>query len=190
MSLKIVSGGQSGADRAALDAALTAGIDCGGWCPKGRRAEDGPIPPRYPLTESSSTGYPPRTRRNVADSDGTLIVSFGPPDRGTALTLRYCQAEYKPTLVIDAGATPVEMATVLLAVFVTRHGIKTLNVAGPRASKQPKVYGYVLRLVGEYLASLAQGDRDSPGGPQRREGKRRRPGRPKDAGSAARDKHR
>jgi len=75
------------------------------------------------------------------------LSSFGPPDRGTALTLRYCQAEYKPTLVIDAGATPVEMATVLLAVFVTRHGIKTLNVAGPRASKQPKVYGYVLRLV-------------------------------------------
>jgi hypothetical protein len=157
MTFKIVSGGQTGADRAALDAALAAGIPCGGWCPKGRRAEDGAIPPRYPLTELNSADYPPRTRRNVIDSDGTLIVSFGPPDRGTALTLRYCQAERKPTLVIDAGTTPVETAVEQLAAFVLIHRTTTLNIAGPRASKQPKVYDYVLRLLGKYLAS-AGGD--------------------------------
>jgi len=153
MTLKIVSGGQTGADRAALDAALAAGVPCGGWCPKGRRAEDGTIPPRYPLTELSSTSYPQRTRRNVAESDGTLIVSFGPPDRGTALTFRYCQTERKPNLVIDAVTTPAERAVQQLAMFVARHRIKTLNVAGPRASKQPKVYEYVRRLLGEYLVS-------------------------------------
>jgi hypothetical protein len=165
MTFRIVSGGQTGADRAALDAALAAGVPCGGCCPKGRRAEDGPIPPRYPLTELSSAGYPQRTRRNVADSDGTLIVSFGPPDRGTALTLGYCQAERKPTLVIDAGTTTVETAVEQLAAFVPRHGIKTLNVAGPRASKQPKVYAYVLRLLEEYLASRVHVAGACAGGP-------------------------
>ena len=170
---KIISGGQTGADRAALDAALAAGVPCGGSCPKGRRAEDGPIPDRYPMAELSDSAYPPRTRRNVADSDGTLILSFGPPDRGTALTLRCCVSERKPVLVVDASTTPVETALEELAAFVARHRIATLNVAGPRASKQPRVYDFVRRLVGSFLAMLpvprdlpATKPEDRPMGPE------------------------
>src|SRR5436305_1193025 len=83
----IFSGGQTGVDRAALDVALELGIPCSGWCPRGRRAEDGTIPPRYPLQETRSLAYPVRTRWNVRDSDGTLILTRGRPDRGTALTI-------------------------------------------------------------------------------------------------------
>src|SRR5438876_1977372 len=83
---KIISGGQTGVDRAALDVALELGIPCGGWCPQGRRAEDGVIPARYPLRETPWWGYPQRTEWNVRDSDGTLILAEGEPDRGTVLT--------------------------------------------------------------------------------------------------------
>src|SRR6266571_9073801 len=80
---KIVSGGQTGVDRAALDVALELGIPCGGWCPRGRRAEDGIIPERYPLIETPTTAYPQRTERNVRDSDGTLVLTVGRADGGT-----------------------------------------------------------------------------------------------------------
>src|SRR5438105_15558458 len=83
---KIVSGGQTGVDRAALDVALELGMPCGGWCPRGRRAEDGPITDRYPLSETPWSGYPQRTGWNVRDADGTLILTMGQADRGTALT--------------------------------------------------------------------------------------------------------
>src|SRR5947209_17179443 len=101
MLKKVVSGGQTGVDRAALDAALELGVPCGGWCPRGRRAEDGPIPERYPLRETSWDGYPQRTEWNVRDSDGTLILTRGEPDRGTALTARLANTQNKPCLVID-----------------------------------------------------------------------------------------
>src|SRR5438309_6802555 len=96
---KIISGGQSGVDRAALDVALELGISCGGWCPKGRRAEDGVIPEQYPVRENASTSYPPRTEMNVRDSDGTLILTNGRPDRGTALTVNLAKRYEKPCLV-------------------------------------------------------------------------------------------
>jgi hypothetical protein len=92
----------------------------------------------------------------VVDSDGTLIVSFGTPDAGTALTLRCSDAARKPALVIDAGATTIETAVDELAAFVKRYRIETLNVAGSRASKQPEIYQFVLQLVGRFLASLSQ----------------------------------
>src|SRR5207248_6603939 len=88
MFTKIVSGGQTGVDRAALDVALEVGLPCGGWGPQGRRAEDGPLPERYPLRETASAAYPARTARNVREADGTLILTRGEPDRGTALTAR------------------------------------------------------------------------------------------------------
>lgn len=150
-SLKIVSGGQTGADRAALDAALNTGVACGGWCPKGRKAEDGPIPARYPLNEMPTPSYPARTRRNVLDSDATLIVSFGPPDGGTALTVTCCRELDKPHLIIDAGQTDVSSAAGNVRDFVLQHGVRVLNVAGPRVSKQPGIHDFVYALVSRLL---------------------------------------
>jgi hypothetical protein len=105
--LEIVSGCQSGVDRAALDAALEAGVPCGGWCPKGRAAEDGPIDARYPLHETPSSEVQQRTEWNVRDSDGTLILSRGTElTGGTLLTQRLAQQRGKPCLAIDLNARP------------------------------------------------------------------------------------
>ncbi len=146
-----MTGGQTGADRAALDAAMDAGVPCGGWCPAGRKAEDGAIPGRYPVTELPGAGYAERTRQNVIDSDGTLVVSFGPPHGGTALTVRCCKAAGKPLLVIDAGATDPSSAAKAVKHFIADHGVQTLNVAGPRGSEQPAIYDYVRQLMAAAL---------------------------------------
>src|SRR6266852_502187 len=137
MFAKIVSGGQTGVDRAALDVALELGLPCGGWCPKGRRAEDGPIPERYPLTETSSRAYPQRTRCNVLDSDGTLILTRGRPAGGTALTIKIAAENDKPYLVADLSrqADPDRVRT-----WCRAHQIRVLNVAGARASESPGIY--------------------------------------------------
>jgi hypothetical protein len=115
---KIISGGQTGVDRGALDAALDAGFPCGGSCPKGRKAEDGPIHPRYPLTEMPTAEYPPRTRRNVMDADGTLILFWRDLTGGTRETLRVAEALGKPVLTLDLAAKPVGIAAVEAAAFV------------------------------------------------------------------------
>ena len=135
--VKIISGGQTGVDRAALDVALELGLPCGGWCPKGRRAEDGPIPERYPLQENESTSYPARTRMNVRDSDGTLIITRGKPDRGTGLTLTLAQRYKKPHLVVDLNERP---KATQVRMWLRRNRIKTLNVAGPRESSIQGIY--------------------------------------------------
>jgi len=132
--MRIVSGGQTGVDRGALDAALDAGFNCGRWCPEGRKAEDGLIPVRYPVEELPGAGYAERTRRNVADSDGTLILYFGEITGGTLKTLRLCQHQRKPVLALDASKMQFVAASRQAIEFITQHGIKTLNVAGPRAS--------------------------------------------------------
>lgn len=133
---RVISGGQTGVDRAALDAARDQGLDCGGWCPKGRRSEDGPIPTRYPLKETESGDYRIRTRRNVADSDGTLILVTGGLTGGTALTRETALAEDKPLLVVDLDA-PVALEKV--CDWIRGNGVRTLNVAGPRESQRPGV---------------------------------------------------
>jgi hypothetical protein len=141
---KIVSGGQTGVDRAALDAALDLAFPCGGWCPKGRRAEDGPIAARYPLRETSSTEYPARTERNVRDSDGTLVLAREPLRGGTALTERLARRHGRPFLVLDPGAAG-SLSRALA--WIEGRGIAVLNVAGPRESEAPGFHAKVFQLV-------------------------------------------
>lgn len=150
MPLKIISGGQTGVDRAALDAALSSGVPCGGWCPRGRRAEDGPIPLRYPLTELAG-GYIQRTRRNVEDSEGTAVIYFGELEGGTALTVRCCHSLSRPVVLVDATKTDSSVAARTISEFVDRQGISVLNVAGPRASRQRAAYLYTLQVMGRCL---------------------------------------
>src|SRR6516225_6787777 len=111
MIAKIVSGGQTGVDRAALDFALESGVPCGGWCPATRKAEDGPISARYPLTETPTDDYAQRTEWNVRDSDATLVLTHGIPAGGTALTIACAKRDGKPCLVIDTSK-PVNAADI------------------------------------------------------------------------------
>jgi hypothetical protein len=145
--MKIVSGGQTGVDRAALDAALELGIEAGGWCPQGRLAEDGAIAEKYPLKELPKAGYLQRTKRNVIDSDGTVIIFFGNPAGGTQLTLEFCMKESRPYLLIDAQSLSVEQASVKIQRFIDKNNISILNVAGPRASEKAEAYGYAKLVI-------------------------------------------
>jgi hypothetical protein len=153
---RIVSGGQTGADRAALDAALESGMACGGWCPRGRDAEDGPLPGRYPLQETAERAHHARTERNVIDSDGTLIVNIGELGGGTALTRDYAQKHRRPCLIVqlDEVQNPVEH----VLSWTGRNGIRVLNVAGPRGSKCPEIYGRALELLREVIRRQEAGD--------------------------------
>jgi Circularly permutated YpsA SLOG family len=145
---KIISGGQTGVDRAALDVALALGIPCGGWCPKGRRAEDGKIPGHYPLQEASSSEYPVRTQLNVEDSDGTLILSWGSPAGGTALTIKLARRLKKPYLLIDLsqGADPQKVRE-----WVKDNRVEVLNVAGPREGEAPGIHDRALSFLRQFL---------------------------------------
>jgi Circularly permutated YpsA SLOG family len=152
MITKIISGGQTGADRAALDWAIARGIPHGGWCPKGRRAEDGAIPSQYQLTEMSSPDYPARTEQNVCGWDGTVIISLEASlgSRGTALTQRLAEKHHKPWIHIHSGKLgPGET----LRSFVEIHHIRTLNVAGPRASSEPRIVDFVSRVLEDAFGS-------------------------------------
>jgi predicted Rossmann fold nucleotide-binding protein DprA/Smf involved in DNA uptake len=150
--LTIVSGGQTGVDRAALDVALELGIPCGGWCPRGRLAEDGPIPARYPLRESASPDYAERTRLNVRDSDATLVLTRGAPTGGTALTLRLADELGRPALVLDLATAPRPEAA---ARWIAGRGIAVLNVAGPRESGAPGIYAEAAAFLRAALAEFA-----------------------------------
>ena len=153
-TIKIISGGQTGVDRAALDAALAEGVSVGGWCPTGRRAEDGVIPKEYPLREMPGPGYSERTRQNVIGSDGTIIVYFNSLSGGTEKTHRFCVSEQKPCVLIDAAVTTEAMAIPQLATFIKNHEIRVLNVAGPRASNAPQAYAYSFKVVSGLLQSM------------------------------------
>jgi hypothetical protein len=137
---RIISGGQTGADRAALDVGLALGIEIGGWIPRGRRAEDGAIPARYAgLAETDSVEYAVRTRLNVRDADATLILTFGSAEGGTALTEKLAKNAGKPVLVIDFDATACAEAIDRVARWLSEANVRTLNVAGPRLSKEPRI---------------------------------------------------
>lgn len=148
---RLVSGGQTGVDRGALDAALEAGFACGGWCPAGRRAEDGRIPDRYPLAELRRGGYPARTIRNLVGSDGTLILYCSDLDGGTELTRAECERRGMPWLALDAADEPPRGAALRTVEFIDAHGIRTLNVAGPRASKWSGAHDYTEATIRELI---------------------------------------
>jgi len=141
----IVSGGQTGADRAALDFAIRRGIDHGGWCPQGRLTEDGPLAEKYQLEETPSRGYPQRTKWNVRDSDATLVFTLKPkPTGGTALTLKIAADHGKPHLHLCRKEYPImEQAGQDLLAFIEKHKVKRLNIAGPRASQEPEIGQFV-----------------------------------------------
>jgi len=148
---KIVSGGQTGVDRAALDVALQLGIPCGGWCPKGRRAEDGVIDLRYPLQETESPEYAVRTEMNVRDSDATLILNQGLLTEGTALTLELATTYKKPHLVMDlSGSNDPALARE----WMQDLKIEVLNVAGPRESKEPGIYDKAIEFLRRILQPM------------------------------------
>lgn len=150
---KVISGGQTGVDRAALDVALQLGLPCGGWCPKGRRAEDGAIPGRYPLTETPSWIYPQRTEWNVRDSDGTLILARGKPRGGTGLTLQIAKRLGKPWYLVDLLGLPDLEGPKR---WVDEHGVHLLNVAGPRESETPGIYDQAARWLREFLTLVGE----------------------------------
>lgn len=144
---KIFSGGQTGVDRAALDFALRYKIPCGGWCPKGRLAEDGPIPLTYPLLETTSGEYPERTEMNIVHSDGTLIITIKKYfDKGTILTSQKCDQYGKPCLMIDLDQ-PYLPQIENIKTWIGESGIQILNIAGPRESSLPGIYGKTLQFL-------------------------------------------
>lgn len=145
--VKIISGGQTGADRAGLDAALKVNIAIGGWCPAGRRAEDGVIPECYDLEETPSANYAVRTRHNVRDSDGTLIFNLGELDGGTKKTVEYAAKIGKPCLIVQLDNTKHPRPAAIKK-WLQKHAICTLNVAGPRESKRPGIYRQSSALLG------------------------------------------
>jgi len=149
--IKIVSGGQTGVDRAALDAALEFNIECGGWCPKGRKSEDGTIPEHYPLIELPGADYLKRTRQNVIDSDGTVIIYFESLSGGTEKTVKFCMTQKKPYLLIDATELSPQRTAEKIKKFISMNSIKALNVAGPRASGEPLAYAYTLKSLQYFL---------------------------------------
>lgn len=171
---KIVSGGQTGVDRAALDVALEVGIPCGGWCPKGRRAADGRIPDRYPLKETPSSTYPQRTEWNIRDSDGTLVLALElvpksnakvrernrspiPPwdlafRGGTALTIELARRQNKPLTVANLNGE----ATKAVQTWIQACNIRVLNVAGPRESENRGIHSKAVEFLRQLLKSQSR----------------------------------
>ena len=170
---KIISGGQTGVDRGALDAALVAGFPGGGWCPTDRLAEDGEIPDRYPLTplpDAVVTGastarparqvaeqYRARTLKNVQDSDGTVILFSSTLSGGTLSTRNLCVRENKPFIGMDAERMTKLRAADVIVRFIEKHEIQVLNVAGPRLSGWPRGYAFALGVVGEVIQTGGTG---------------------------------
>lgn len=143
---KIASGGQTGVDRAGLDWALQNGIAHGGWCPKGRLAADGPLPPRYCLRETESSGYRQRTKLNVQDSDATLVVNIGELSGGTLQTVRFAQALKKPHYIFQLEKANLAEIEKLITWWISLHA-ESLNIAGPGETKCPGIYLATLSML-------------------------------------------
>ncbi|NQV02513.1 MAG: molybdenum cofactor carrier [Bacteroidia bacterium] len=144
LHLKIISGGQTGVDRAALDFAQLHGISCAGYCPEGRLAEDGRIPDSYPLRETDSSDYMERTEKNILSSDGTLILHLGPMTGGTLYTDQFAKSGGKPLYCLDLQELiPVDR----FWEWVNLNKIRYLNIAGPRESQHPGIYRKTLEAL-------------------------------------------
>jgi len=152
--VKIISGGQTGVDRAALDAALKYGIECGGWCPAGRLDELGRIPDRYPVKELEEGSFAERTWQNVKDSNGTVTIYFDKLRGGTEYTVECCNKLRRQHVLIDAARTSSESAAKLMVDLVRNHKIDILNVAGPRESEWANGYAYAFRALEIFLSGL------------------------------------
>jgi hypothetical protein len=163
--LRIMSGGQTGVDRAALDAALAGGVPCGGWCPAGRRAEDGPIAGWYPLIETASRDYADRTLANIRDSDATLILGYGQiPGQydamgaGTRLTAEAAIKSGRPMFVAHfavAGPGAGSFTDITRIIdWIGEYKISVLNIAGPRESECPGIYAAAYGLILDLLAAV------------------------------------
>ncbi len=169
MIKKIISGGQTGADQAALDAAIKLDIPHGGWIPRGRLTENGPLPEKYGLRETRSSSYPERTEKNVQQADGTVIISRGPLTGGSEYTRQMAVKHARPWLHINLEKTSAFQAASAINEWIKLNKIETLNVAGPRASKDPKIYREVFGIIESvfYLGLVEDGmaavsmDRDS-----------------------------
>lgn len=165
---RIISGGQTGVDRAALDFAIDHGYPYDGWIPHGREAEDGPIPLTYQLTELPVGGYRQRTKRNVEDGDGTLIINIGPLDGGTLATQVFARKLGKPCFVAQLDTNGLECIATDAVEWLHSHRVAILNIAGPRESKRPGVYRLTRKFLEEvdamneaYIFKISDGDRQS-----------------------------
>ncbi|MEM9280744.1 MAG: putative molybdenum carrier protein [Verrucomicrobiota bacterium] len=157
MLKKVVSGGQTGADRAALKWALSAGIECGGWCPAGRHSEDGDIDGKYPLIETPSADYAQRTEWNVRDSDATLLVSRSSKIvGGTALTKTFASRWNRPCLHIHEGSRE---ASERLICFIDENRVETLNVAGPRRTTESGIEDFLTQFLENTLNPSSRANR-------------------------------
>jgi hypothetical protein len=158
MFSKIISGGQTGVDRAALDVALELGIPSGGWCPQGRKAEDGTIPYKYFLKETLSPNYPLRTEKNIREADGTLILTRGPVSGGTSFTVQLAIEYKKPHLIIDFDD---KTDPLMVREWGEKNKIEILNVAEPRESKVQGIHGRAVDFLKKVLKETSdnkQGD--------------------------------
>jgi hypothetical protein len=145
---KLVSGGQTGVDRAGLDAAIELGLAHGGWCPKGRKAEDGVIPAIYSLRETPGAQYLQRTEWNVRDADATLVLSRGKPTGGTLATIDLAASQNRPCLVVDLLRMPRPET---VRAWLSDNHVKVLNIAGPRESSHPGVHDQALIFLQDCL---------------------------------------
>jgi hypothetical protein len=160
---RIISGGQTGVDRAALDVAIELGVEHGGWVPKGRRAEDGPLDEKYGVVETPSENASQRTEWNVRDADGTLIVASGQLAGGTELTKRLAAELDKPHLVVDPWTQSVEQAVRCVSAWAASFPGNVLNVAGPRESEAPMIYGHAYIILKNFLLSRQSASRTDGG---------------------------
>jgi hypothetical protein len=151
--MKILSGGQTGVDRAALDAALDLGVSCGGYCPLGRKAEDGAIPKKYPLQTLASARYRDRTLKNLLEAEATIIFFNKAMRGGTQLTAQMCRKNNKRFISIDADHLDQHKAADLLQSFIDTHHPDSINVAGPRKSQWPGGYDYAYQVLHTVLTT-------------------------------------